>query len=216
MSTPVLITHPLDPKVDAYIAKLEPFALPIMKHLRQLVHEACPKIVETIKWSRPFFQHGGVIICNMAAFKQHCSFGFWGEEMGALLRDAKVVRAGGMGSLGRITGLKDLPADKLMLEWIKQAAAFVESSQHTSPVAARSRVVKADKPVLVAPEEFTAALQKNKQAAGAFATLSPSCKREYLEWIFEAKRSETRARRIATAVEWIADGRQRNWKYQNC
>jgi uncharacterized protein YdeI (YjbR/CyaY-like superfamily) len=209
-------THTLNPKVDAYLAKAQPFARPIMEHLRQLVHQACPEVEETIKWSRPFFEYRGVILGNMSAFKEHCSFGFWGEEIAAVLREAKVLAGDGMGSLGRITNLKDLPADKRMLGWIRQAAAFVDNGQYTSPIAARRKVVKPQKPSVEAPSEFTAALRKNKRAATVFAAFSPSCKREYVEWVAEAKRPETRDKRIATAVEWIAEGKQRNWKYQNC
>jgi uncharacterized protein YdeI (YjbR/CyaY-like superfamily) len=205
----------LNPKVDAYCAKVQPFAQPILAHLRALVHKACPEVEETIKWSRPFFQYRGAILCNMSAFKEHCSFGFWGEEIGAVLREAAVLKEGGMGSLGRITSVADLPGDKQMLGWIRQAAAFVDSGQYTSPIAARHKVVK-QKPSLDTPAEFKTALQRNKKAAAVFAAFSPSCKREYVEWIAEAKRQETRDKRIATAVEWIAEGKQRNWKYQNC
>jgi uncharacterized protein YdeI (YjbR/CyaY-like superfamily) len=205
----------LNPKVDAYCAKVQPFAQPILAHLRDLIHKACPEVEETIKWSRPFFQYRGAILCNMSAFKVHCSFGFWGEEIGAVLREAAVLKEGGMGSLGRITSVADLPSDKQMLGWIRQAAAFVDSGQYTSPIAARHKVVK-KKPSLDTPVEFKAALRRNKKAAAVFATFSPSCKREYVEWITEAKRQETRDKRIATAVEWIAEGKQRNWKYQNC
>jgi len=204
----------VNPKVDAYCAKAQPFAQPILGHLRALVHKACPEVEETIKWSRPFFQYRGAILCNMSAFKEHCSFGFWGEEIGAVLREAAVLKEGGMGSLGRITSVADLPSDKQMLGWIRQAAAFVDSGQYTSPIAARHKVVK-QKPSLDTPE-FKAALQRNKKAAAVFAAFSPSCKREYVEWIAEAKRQETRDKRIATAVAWIAEGKQRNWKYQNC
>jgi uncharacterized protein YdeI (YjbR/CyaY-like superfamily) len=211
-----LITTTLNPKVDAYIAKVQPFAQPIMEHLRQLIHKACPEVDETIKWSRPFFEYRGVILCNMSAFKEHCSFGFWGEEMRAVLREAKVLREDGMGSLGRISSTANLPTDKQMLGWLRQAAGFVDSGQYTSPIAARRSVVKAPKPVLEAPAEFATALKRNKKAAAVFAAFSPSCKREYIEWIAEAKRAETRDKRIATAVEWIAEGKQRNWKYQNC
>jgi uncharacterized protein YdeI (YjbR/CyaY-like superfamily) len=205
-----MISTALNPKVDAYIGRVQPFAQPIMEHLRQLVHKARPEVGETIKWSRPFFEYRGAILCNMSAFKEHCSFGFWGEEMNAVLRED------GMGSLGRITSLANLPPDKQMLGWLRQAADFVDSGQYTSPIAARRRVVKAPKPVLKTPVEFAAALKRNKHAAAIFAAFSPSCKREYVEWIAEAKRAETRDKRIATAVEWIAEGKQRNWKYQNC
>jgi uncharacterized protein YdeI (YjbR/CyaY-like superfamily) len=204
------------PKVDAYLGKVQPFALPIMEHLRDLVHKGCPEVEETIKWSRPFFEHRGVILCNMSAFKEHCSFGFWGEEIGAVLREAKVLQEDGMGSLGRITDLKDLPSDKRMLGWIRQAAGFIDRGEYTSPIAARNKVVKAPKTPLAIAPEFASALQKNKKATAAFAEFSPSCKREYAEWIADAKRPETRNKRIATAIDWIAEGKQRNWKYQNC
>ena len=205
----------LHPRVDAYCAKLQHFAQTILAHLRERVHKACPAVEETIKWSRPFFQYRGAILCNMSAFKEHCTFGFWGEEIGAVLREAAVLKEGGMGSLGRITSVADLPSDKQMLGWLRQAAAFVDSGQYTSPIAARHKVVK-PKPSLDTPVEFKAALQRNKKAAAVFSAFSPSCKREYVEWIAEAKRQETRDKRIATAVEWIAEGKQRNWKYQNC
>jgi uncharacterized protein YdeI (YjbR/CyaY-like superfamily) len=205
----------MNPRVDAYCAKVQPFAQPILARLRELVHKACPEVDETIKWSRPFFQYRGAILCNMSAFKEHCSFGFWGEEIGAVLREAAVLREGAMGSLGRIISVADLPSDKQMLGWIRQAAAFVDSGQYTSPIAARHKVVK-QKPSLDSPVEFKAALQRNKKAAAVFAAFSPSCKREYVEWIAKAKRQETRDKRIATAVAWIAEGKQRNWKYQNC
>ncbi|MGB8013891.1 MAG: YdeI/OmpD-associated family protein [Terriglobales bacterium] len=207
-------TQNLNPKVDAYLKKARPFAQPIMIHLRELVHKACPDVEETIKWSRPFFEYRGVILGNMSAFTQHCSFGFWGLEIGAVLREAKALRGDAMGSLGRITSLQDLPSDKLLLGWIRQAATFIDSGQYTSPIAARNKVVKAPKPAVKTPADFTAALRKNKKAAAAFAAFSPSCKREYVEWIVEAKRPETRDKRIATAVEWISAGKQRNWKYQ--
>ncbi|HWE83431.1 MAG TPA: YdeI/OmpD-associated family protein [Terracidiphilus sp.] len=206
----------LNSKVDAYIAKAPPHAQPILDHLRRLVHRACPGVEETIKWSRPFFEYKGVILCNMSAFKEHCSFGFWGQEIGAILNDAGVLRDGGMGSLGRITSRTDLPAEKALLGWIRQAATFVDSGEHTSPIAARNRVAKAPRPAPETPSEFAAALKKNKKASAVFAAFSPSCKREYVDWIADAKRDETRHKRIAQALEWIAEGKQRNWKYQNC
>ncbi|HEX4029256.1 MAG TPA: YdeI/OmpD-associated family protein [Terracidiphilus sp.] len=205
-----------NPKVDAYIAKAQPFAKPILTHLRELMHKGCPGAEETIKWSRPFFEYRGAILGNMSGFKEHCSFGFWGEEIGAVLRKAKAVQDGAMGSLGRITRLEDLPSDRDLLDWIRQAAGFVESGQYTSPIAARRKVVKAAKAAPTVPAEFAAALKKHKKAATAFEAFSPSCKREYVDWIAEAKRPETRDKRIGTAVAWIAEGKQRNWKYQNC
>ncbi len=205
-----------DPRIDAYIAKARPFAQPILTHIRKLVHKACPAAVETIKWSRPFFEYKSVILCNMSAFKEHCTLGFWGEEISAVLREAKVLQPGAMGSLGRLTRVQELPSDKQMLGLLSQAVAFIDSGNYTSPIAARSRVVKAPAPAVEAPPEFTKALKANKKASLAFAAFSPSCKREYIEWIADAKRAETRDKRIATAIDWISEGKQRNWKYQNC
>jgi hypothetical protein len=169
-----------------------------------------------MKWSRPFFEYEGVILANMSAFKEHCSFGFWGLEIAAVLRDAKLLQPDAMGSLGRLARLEDLPADKQMLSLLRQAVGFIDSGQHTSPIAARQKVVKAPKAAVAAPPEFAKALKANKKASAAFAAFSPSCKREYVEWIADAKRAETRDKRIATAIDWIGEGKQRNWKYQNC
>lgn len=206
----------LNPQIDAYIAKSKPFAQPILHRIRELVHKACPGIVETIKWSRPFFEYKGAILGNMSAFKEHCSFGFWGEEIAAVLRDARLLHPDAMGSLGRLTRVEDLPADKQMLGLLRQAVAFIENGQYTSPIAARHKVVKAPKPALETPSKFAKALKANRKASAAFAAFSPSCKREYVEWIADAKRDETRDKRITTAIEWISEGKQRNWKYQNC
>jgi uncharacterized protein YdeI (YjbR/CyaY-like superfamily) len=203
-----------NPKVDAYIAKAKPFAQPILKHLRGLVHEGCPGVEETIKWSMPFFTYRGKILGNMSAFKEHCSFGFWGVEIGAVLRQAKAASDGAMGTLGRITRVEDLPPKKELLGWIRQAAELIESGEYTSPITARQRVVKPPKPALPTPADLAAALKKNKKAAATFAAFSPSCQREYVEWIVDAKREETRAKRVATALEWMAEGKQRQWKYQ--
>ena len=198
-----------DSRVDAYIAKSAAFAQPVLTHLRALIHKACPDVTEEMKWSRPFFLHGGTILCAMSAFKAHCAFGFWGAEMGKVLREEGVLQAGGMGSLGRIASVKDLPPDKKLMGYIRKAAEFIDAGLGDNRMVVARRVVKA-------PAEFAAALRKNKAAAAAFAGFSPSCKREYVEWIADAKREKTRERRIAQAVEWIAEGKQRNWKYQEC
>lgn len=207
-------TQIADARIDAYIEKAQPFAQPILEHLRSLVHKACPDIEEAIKWSMPFFVYKGAILANMAAFKEHCSFGFWGKEIAATLRESGAAKPGeGMGILGRITSLNDLPPDKQMLAWIRQAAALVDSGNYTSPMAGRAERA-AKKPVPTPTPDFAAALKKNKQAAKVFEAFSASCKREYIDWIADAKQQATRDRRIAQAVEWIAEGKQRNWKYQ--
>jgi uncharacterized protein YdeI (YjbR/CyaY-like superfamily) len=209
-------TSSFDKRVDAYIAKSKPFALPILFEIRELVHKACPGVVETIKWSRPFFEYKGAIVGNMSAFKEHCSFGFWGEEISAVLRDMELLKPGAMGSLGRLTSVKDLPPKKEMLGLLKQATAFIDKGEYTSPIAARQKVVKAPMPPAKPTSEFAKALKANKKAAAVFDAFSPSCKKEYVEWIADAKRPETRDKRIETAIEWISEGKQRNWKYQNC
>jgi uncharacterized protein YdeI (YjbR/CyaY-like superfamily) len=203
-----------DPRIDACIAKAAPFAQPVLTHLRALVHRACPDVVEEIKWGRPFFLHRGTILCNISAFKAHCSFGFWGAEIGKVLRAEGVLQQGGMGSLGRIASVEDLPPEKQLLGYIRQAAALIDSGQGENRIVAARRVAKAQKQPVEVPAELTIALKKNKAANAGYAALSPSCQREYVEWIAEAKRPETRERRIAQAVEWIAEGKQRNWKYQ--
>ena len=216
MPAKTAIAESFDPRVDVYINKANPFARPILTALRELIHKAAPDVTETIKWSHAFFEYKGRILANMAAFKEHCSFGFWGQEMGAVLRKADVLQDGAMGSLGRITTLKDLPSKQQLISFFKQAAEFIDNDQYTSPVSARSRntMARASKPPLKTPPDFASALKANKAAAKVFAGFSPSCQREYIEWVTEAKRAETRERRVVQAVEMIAEGKQRNWKYQ--
>jgi uncharacterized protein YdeI (YjbR/CyaY-like superfamily) len=204
-------------EVDAYIDRAKPFAIPVLMHLRGLMHKGCPGIEEGMKWSMPFFMYKGTNMANMAAFKAHCSFGFWGREISGLVRTELGDKGEGAGALGKIASVKDLPADAVMLGWIKEAKGFVDRGEHTSPMAGRSEEKAAKKKAEVeVPEELTVALAKDKKAAAVFAAFSPGCKREYAEWIADAKREETKAKRVAQAVEWIGDGKQRNWKYQNC
>jgi uncharacterized protein YdeI (YjbR/CyaY-like superfamily) len=210
MKTTAVVT--LNPKVDAYIEKAAPFAQPILEHLRALFHKGCPDAVEEIKWSMPFFVYRGQNLGGIAAFKAHCGFGLWGSEIAAVMRKDGVKVEEGMGSLGKITSLKDLPSDKAMVGYIRQAAVFVEGGGKTMS-RAKPKTPKAPPEI---PVELTAALKKNGAAAKVFAGFSPSARREYAEWIAEAKRAETKEKRVAQAVEWIAEGKQRNWKYQNC
>jgi uncharacterized protein YdeI (YjbR/CyaY-like superfamily) len=198
-----------DPRIDAYIAKAQPFAQPVLKHLRKLVHTACPEVEETIKWGMPFFDYKGSF-CNMASFKQHCTFGFWKPK---LLKDPenylgenKAHGGEAMGNLGRITGLKDLPPDKVILDFIKQAKKLNDEGVKIAKP-------KTEKKELVIPAELTNALKKNKKAEKVFDDFSYSHKKEYAEWITEAKTEETRNKRLATAIEWISEGKPRNWKY---
>ncbi len=201
-----------NPKIDAYIEKAAPFAKPVLEHLRGLVHKACPDVEEAMKWSMPFFVYKGQILANMAAFKAHCSFGLWGKEIVEAMRKDGLLVEGGMGSLGKIASVKDLPKDAALLGYLRQAVVFGKVGSKTFP----KRGVKAAKPEVEVPAALAAALKKNKTAAKVFAEFSPSCKREYVDWIADAKREETRDKRVAQAVEWMAEGKQRNWKYQNC
>jgi uncharacterized protein YdeI (YjbR/CyaY-like superfamily) len=194
-----------DPRIDAYIAKSAPFAQPLLEQLRATVHEACPQVEETLKWGMPSFLHGGGILCMMAAFKQHASFGFW--------KHAPVMGEGverdGMGSFGRMATPKDLPPKKELIALIRKAMALNEQGA-TTPAA---RKATAPKPPPTAPADLSAALKRNKAAAATFKAFPPGQQREYVEWITEAKRDETRRRRLAQAIEWLAEGKPRNWKY---
>ncbi len=203
-----------DPRVDAYIEKAAPFAQPVLTHLRKLMHQACPRATESVKWSMPFFVQQGVILANMAAFKQHCAFGFWGPEMKKVLAKDGLESSEAMGTLGRITGLKDLPPDKSLLSYMRHAGELVESGQRKKSIERPHKPLK--KKAVAVPEELKAALSKNKLAAKAFAAFSPSCRAEYSTWIAEAKRDETRKKRVLQAIEWIAKGKSRHWKYQDC
>ena len=203
----------LDSRVDAYIERAAPFAQAVLTHLRKLMHQACPRATESVKWGMPFFLQQGVILAHMAAFKQHCAFGFWGSEMKKALAKDGLESNNGMGSLGRITGLRDLPPDRTLLAHMRQAADLVQSGQRTKSL---DRPRKAAKRAVRVPLELAAALKRNKLAAKSFSAFSPSCRREYAEWIAEAKRPETKAKRVSEAVEWIAEGKPRNWKYMNC
>jgi len=202
-----------DPRVDAYIEKAAPFAQPVLAHLRKLMHQACPRVTESIKWSMPFFVQQGVVLASMAAFKHHCAFGFWGPEMQKALSKDGLKSSEAMGSLGRITGLPALPPDRVLIAYMRQAGALVESGQRTKSI---ERPKKAKPRPVRVPSELTAALKKSKMATKVFDEFSASCRREYADWIAEAKRPETKAKRVKQAVEWIAQGKQRNWKYMNC
>lgn len=197
-----------DPRIDAYIAKQKDFARPILVHLREVVHAACPDVDETLKWSSPHFMYRGAMMCGMAAFKEHAIFGFW---KGALIDGVSPNRNNGgeaMGNFGRLTSVKDLPSRRELTRLIRQAKRLNEAGV-TVP-----RPKKTPRPEAAIPAELAAALSTHRAAAAQFAAFSPSHRREYVEWIAEAKREETKAKRVAQAVEWIAEGKGRNWKYE--
>ena len=196
-----------DPRIDAYIAKSADFSRPILEHFRKLVHEAHPDIEETIKWGFPHFMHNG-IVCSIASFKQHCAINFW---RGRQVID-EGVEGGAMGQFGKITSLKDLPPRRTLIAYIRKA---VELNDSGTPTRRRPKPSSAPKEIEI-PENFAAALKKNKQALARFQAFPPSHRKEYIQWIVEAKKQETREARIKTALEWIAEGKSRNWKYEKC
>ena len=197
--------------IDDYVARAKPFAQPILAHLRNAIHRTVPEIEEQMKWSQPFFVYRGVILGNMAAFKEHCSFRFWGEDMARVLREDGVVRAEGMGSFGRITGLDDLPPTPDLERYLRHAAELIGSGTRLKSI---QRVRKEPRPETALPEPLALALEQRPEVGEAFRRLSPSCRREYAEWIAEAKREETRDRRLATALAQIAEGKGLNAKYE--
>jgi hypothetical protein len=193
-----------DPRVDAYIKKAAPFAQPILQHIRKLVHTAAPGVQETMKWSTPHFDYKG-IFCGMSAFKAHVGFAFWKS---ALLKD--VLPGEGMsaaGQFGRITSLEDLPSDREFVKIVKAAAKLNDDGVKAPPMR------KGPRPALSAPPDLLKAINANKKAKATFDGFPPGQRREYVAWVLEAKAAETRAKRIATAVEWMAEGKVRNWKY---
>ena len=204
------MTAPRDPRVDAYIAKAPAFAQPILTHLREVIHTGCPGIVETMKWSTPFFDHHGPV-CALAAFKAHCAFRFW---KGDLVLPAGASEAGGTGQLDHITRVSDLPSKRVLVGFVRQAAALNEAGVAAGWMEKRkaTKAVRAAAPIEV-PDDLAAALRKNRRARATFDGFSPAQQREYTTWIAAAKREETRLRRLATTIEQLAEGKTRNWKY---
>ena len=197
-----------DPRVDDKIAQAPAFAQPVMRHLRALVHSACPDAEETIKWSRAVFLDRGRMVCMISSFKEHCGFGFFGPEMDRVMAEAGMPAGDASGSVGRIRSMADLPGDEQLLLWIREAARLAGAG---APL--RAPRTSGPRPAPETPPDLEAALAKVGGAKANFSGLSPSCRREYTEWITEAKRPETRERRVAQAVAWIAEGRTRSWRY---
>ncbi len=195
-----------DSRIDAYIAKKAPFARPILEHVRERVHAVVPEVEETLKWSAPAFTLDGKILLIMAAFKAHAALNFWrGQELrgGEASGDA-------MGQFGRLTSIDDLPPDA-------ELEALIRQSVELAATAPAPRKVKHEpKPPSELHPEFAAALHANPKAKATLDGFSPSARRDYIDWIAEAKQDATRAKRIATAVEWLAEGKKRHWKYENC
>jgi hypothetical protein len=194
-----------DPRVDAYIENAAPFAQAVLRHLRDLVHEACPDVVETVKWRMPTFEYRG-ILCVMAAFKAHCTFGFWHplmREQAGHDEDA----GDAMGQFGRITRIADLPRDGALKALIRRAAKLNASGVKVPRPPDKKRP-------LVVPKDLGAALRGNDKARATFKSFNRTQQREYVDWIESAKREDTRGRRLATAIEWLAAGKSKEWRYQ--
>jgi uncharacterized protein YdeI (YjbR/CyaY-like superfamily) len=195
-----------DPRVDAYIERQAQFAKPILGHLRDVVHAACPDCEEALKWSMPAFLYRGQILAHMAAFKSHAAFGFW---RGSLVVGDDAGQKSAMGQFGRITALDALP-DRAVLEALVKKAMKLAEEGVKPP---RDKHAKAP---FTVPQDLRSALDQNASAAAAFDGFPPSAQRDYVDWITGAKRDETRTRRLNQAIEWLAEGKRRNWKYENC
>ena len=197
-----------DDRVDAYIARAAEFARPILTHLRETIHEACPDVTETIKWGFPHFEYKG-LLCHMAAFKEHCGFGIW--KGSRIVEKVDRPDEPAMGQFGRITRLSELPSKKVLTGYIKKAMKRNEEGIK-SPTPPKPKVSRE----LVVPEDLASALRANAAARATFEKFSPSNKREYVDWITDAKTQTTRTRRLEQAIGWMAEGKPRNWKYMNC
>jgi len=201
-----------DVRIDTYIDKSMDFAKPILSHLRDVVHETCLDVEETMKWSFPHFMYKGRILCSMASFKKHCSFGFW---MASSLQDSHGLlhtSTGntGMGDFGKLEKMEDLPSDKILSSYIRNAMSLNEMGIVT-PKPPKKEEAPAKREV---PDDMMKAITQNKKALTVFEAFSPSKKYEYIEWITEAKTEATRSKRMATMLEWLAEGKSRMWKYQ--
>ena len=199
-----------DPRIDAYIEKAQPFAQPILKHLRKIVHQANPNIEETIKWGFPAFEYKGPM-CSMASFKQHLAFGFWKSDLirdpKGILQESKINGGSAMGHLGKITQLTDLPSDKILIKLIQDA---IRLNDDGIKLPSKPKISKKD---ITPPDYLLTALSKNKKAQKIFNEFSPYNKKEYIDWLEGAKTEKTRISRLETAIEWIGEGKIRNWKY---
>jgi len=195
-----------DPRIDAYIERQAAFAQPILRYLRAMLHEACPDCEETLKWSSPSFMYKGKILAGFAAFKAHAVFGYWS---GSQVLESDPKQASAMGQFGRLTSLDELPPRATLIDLTRKAMTLIDEG--VKPV--RNKTVKAPFSV---PQDLRAAIDAVPAAAATFDGFPPSCQREYVEWVTEAKRDETRSKRLAQTVEWLAEGKRRNWKYENC
>lgn len=194
-----------DARIDAYLDRAQPFAQAILTRVRERVHAVLPEIEETVKWSAPAYTLGGKIILITAAFKSHAAINFWrGQE----IRDG--ANEDGMGQFGKLKSIGDLPPDGELDALIRKAAELA----HSAPTPRKTK--HQPKPAPEMHPDFAAALDRSAKAKAALESFPPSARRDYLEWVADAKQDDTRAKRIATAVEWLSEGKRRNWKYEKC
>lgn len=193
-------------EIDAYISRSEEFAQPILRKLRTAFHKGCPNLEERLKWGVPSFEYRG-LLCGMAAFKKHVAWGFWRQR--EMADPHRIFKKEGMMGGGKITEVAQLPAEKIIVEYVKAAVKLNEGGS-------RRKAVSKSKPPVKVPAHFTRALRSNPRALATFEGLSPGHRREYVEWITGAKQEATRERRMATAIEWLAEGKSLNWRYEKC
>lgn len=198
-----------DPRLDLYIERAAPFAQPILRHLRALLAENCPDGEEAMKWSSPSIVYRGKILCGMAAFKAHATFGFWQNKL-VTGGDAPAPETDAMGQFGRLTDLADLPDDAMLAAMIKRGMALIDDGRRAP------RPLKHPKPPATVPDDLAAALARSPEASATFEALPPGQRREYIEWVTGAKREDTRARRLATTIAQLEEGKRLNWKYETC
>lgn len=197
-----------NPQVDSYIERSADFARPILESLRTSIHDACPLVEEKIKWSFPNFEYKGSILCSMASFKNHCTFGFW---LGAKMDDPNSilnpVGETAMGQLGKLRSLNDLPSKEILLSYIHQAMLLIDQGvKLTKKEPVNNKTLKI-------PESLVQALGTNDKAKATFESFSPSNKKEYIDWITDAKTDATKTKRLETTIEWLSEGKVKNWKY---
>ncbi len=201
-----------DPRIDAQLADAPAFARPILGHLRALIHRGCPDVQETLKWGRPSFILDGNILCTLAAFKAHCRFGFWNDEMSAYIARDHVKTNDGPGQFGHIASRADLPDDATLLRYLAEAVRLNADLKTAPPKPPKPKLAR--RPDLPIPPEFARRLEDHPRAAATFEKLPPSHRREYLEWIIGAKREETREKRLEASIQRLTQGKPMNWEYQ--
>jgi uncharacterized protein YdeI (YjbR/CyaY-like superfamily) len=201
------------PAVDAYIEEAAPFAKPILKRLREWMHKADPEIVETMKWSCPHFELNG-LVSSLAAFKEHVRFGYWRGMQ--VTGETNIMERMGQTEMAaaKIKDVKELPSESLIIKWTRKAIELNRDGVKGGPMVNRAK--KPPKPKLAPPSDLHLALQKNAKARKVFDGFPPSAQRDYIEWISQAKQETTRQRRLEQAIEWLSEGKRRNWKYENC